>query len=80
MSLLDDLTRAEHETKTGGRWMSCSLCDLIRATEDEDTREALKAAAAGKIGIRKLYGVLHANGTGVGQKTIVRHRREEHAP
>ena len=77
MSLLDDLRRAQRETDGEA---PCGLCEYIRAILDEETRVAMSAAAGGSIGIRKLEGILQAHETGIGRRTIVRHRNERHEP
>lgn len=76
MSLLEDLERGAAET---AKVLPCPLCEYIN-TQDGATREALVAASAGTIGVRKLTAILQQHETGVGQRTIVRHRREEHTP
>lgn len=77
MSLLEDLQRGEVES---ARALPCPLCEYIRATEDEVTREALASAAAGSIGIQKLTAILFKHGTGIGRRTVERHRNERHEP
>jgi hypothetical protein len=52
----------------------------VGATEDEETREYLIAAFAGSIGINKLAAIMQRNETGVGHRTITRHRKEGHNP
>jgi hypothetical protein len=73
MGLLEDL-----EAATGP--LPCGMCDVIRATTDEDTRRALTAAAAGTIGYRRLNRILAANGQPVSDRQIRRHRQEGHQP
>lgn len=77
MSLLDDLMQGRAET---ARALPCPLCEYIRAQEDEDTRRALEGAAAGTIGLKKLAAILRQHDTGIGRRTLERHRREEHKP
>ena len=77
MSLLDDLREGERETRGEG---PCPACELVAATEDEETREYLIAAFAGSIGINKLAAIMQRNETGVGHRTITRHRKEGHNP
>lgn len=77
MSLLDDLN-AEKSAAVKGP--PCALCDLIRAEPDIHTRAALTDAAAGSLGVRALTRVLQKNQTGIGMRTVRRHRSEEHTP
>jgi hypothetical protein len=71
MTLLDDLRGATEGPQ-------CPLCVLIRDTEDEETREELSAAAAGTMGTRKLAEILRQHHTGIGRRTVIRHRNERH--
>ncbi len=75
--LLADLQDAAHERE---KRVGCPLCILIRDTADATTKQALTEAAAGTIGRDKLAKILRDNDTGVGGRTIDRHRREEHTP
>lgn len=77
MSLLDDLQAAE--AKARGE-LPCKLCDYIRAVDDDDTREALRAAGAGSIGYRALLKILVAHEAGVSERQVRRHRSEGHTP
>lgn len=76
-SLLDDLAKARRETDINA---GCPLCSYIRETEDEPTKRLLTEAAAGSIGRDKLVAILRAHETGMGRRTVERHRREEHTP
>jgi len=80
MSLLEDLREAEGALTRAGLTDTCLLCEYIRATEDEETREALTACAAGTIGRDKLAAILKRQATGIGKRTIIRHREEGHTP
>ena len=73
--LLADLERGELEANIDG---TCPLCAFIAKQEDSDTKEVLTRAAAGTIGRDKLAAILKAHGTGIGQRTIRRHRSERH--
>lgn len=73
--LLIDLLTAERES--AGE-LDCPLCVFINGLDDERTRAAMSAAAAGSIGLNKLAAVLKKHETGIGRRTIVRHRREDH--
>ena len=77
MSLLDDLNQAESETTIG---KTCSLCEYILGQEDEDTKAGLTRAAAGTIGRDKLIAILKNHETGIGHRTVTRHRTEGHTP
>ena len=77
MTLLDDLNEASGVTSKVPR---CPLCDFINAQEDPDTRAALVGAAAGTIGVQKLARIMRDHASGVGRRTIERHRTEEHTP
>ena len=75
MSLLDDLKAAERASAlTAG----CPMCIYINEVEDPETKEVLTRSAAGTIGINVLVQVL--KGSGIGNRTIKRHRDEEHTP
>lgn len=76
MSLLEQITEAE---KVSELTRGCPMCIYIREQEGE-IREALTRAAAGTIGITKLAEILRAHDTGIGNRTIARHREEEHTP
>lgn len=73
MSLLDDLKGAMPGPP-------CTLCAYIQSIEDEETKIALRDAAEGMIGRDTLAKILRAHGTGIGSRTIVRHRQEGHTP
>lgn len=75
MSLLDDLRQAEAESKGD---LPCPLCEYIEGTADDTTRSALRAAAAGTMGLRKLEAIMQKYETGIGRRTIARHRTERH--
>jgi hypothetical protein len=75
MSLLEDLQKAE---EISAKKAGCPLCILINQIDDEETKEALTRSAAGTIGVNVLTRIL--SGTGVGNRTIKRHRDEEHTP
>lgn len=75
MSLLEDLIAGKRKTD---RIQDCSLCEYIAEVPDANTKQALSEAAAGKIGLNKLAEILRVHQTGVGRRTIERHRREEH--
>lgn len=77
MSLLDDLKDAHSKSPLN---RSCPLCELIQTTEDDETREFLLRAAAGSIGRDSLCAVLRKNKTGIGHRTVERHRNERHEP
>lgn len=77
MSLLDDLRQAQEDTTIG---KTCKLCAYLRATEDDETREALIACAGGTIGERRFHAIMKAHQTGIGRDVIKRHRDEEHTP
>lgn len=72
MSLLKDLQAAVAEPE-------CPLCELINGS-DPETKAALLAAAGGSMGVNKLAGILRVNDTGIGRRTVERHRREKHDP
>lgn len=72
MSLLEDL-------KAALPGPSCTLCAYIN-DQDGELKEALTSAAAGTIGRDKLVAILKRNGTGIGRRTLERHRREGHQP
>lgn len=74
--LLADLVAAERAAQGS---TPCTLCEYIN-TQTGVTRDALIAAAAGSIGERKLVSVLKKHETGIGRRTISRHREEEHKP
>lgn len=76
MSLLEDLQRGEAEASGE---LPCTLCEYINTLSGEP-REALLAASGGTIGIRKLTAIMQRHDTGVGQRTIARHRSERHTP
>ena len=73
MSLLTDLTDAT-------RPKTCPLCAYIHALPDGATRSALAKASAGTIGIQRLSKIMQKNQTGIGRRTIERHRSEGHQP
>lgn len=75
MSLLDDINEAEAETSIG---KGCPLCEYIESIEEPETQEALRGAAAGTIGRDKLVAILAKHGTGIGRRTVERHRTEGH--
>jgi len=75
MSLLDDLKAAQAETN-GDK--PCPLCLLIDSEQDEETKQWLTGAAAGNIGRDKLVAVLAKHQTGIGKRTVTRHRQEGH--
>lgn len=75
MSMLDDLLEAE---RVSALTRGCSLCIYINSIEDPETKEALTRASAGTIGVSVLTRIL--KGTGVGNRTIQRHKDEEHTP
>ena len=77
MSLLEDLQQA---TKEAAGDLPCSLCEYIATIEDPEVKELLTEGAAGKIGIHKLGAILFSHQTGIGERTIKRHRREGHQP
>lgn len=78
MSLLEDLKAARVESNHG---RVCPLCEYIATIDDDETREALiEASAPGNIGRDKLVAVLAKNKTGIGHRTIRRHRQEGHTP
>lgn len=77
MSLMDDLMKAE-ASAVKAKGSGCGLCDVIAATEDEGTREALRTAAAGTIGTRRFSEILRAHGADVSRPHIQRHRDERH--
>lgn len=72
MSLLSDLDAAKAPP-------TCPLCDLIKDS-DHYTAAALRDAAGGTMGVRKLSLILARNDTGIGRRTVERHRREAHTP
>jgi hypothetical protein len=76
VSLLEDLRQAEVET---ARAQPCPLCEYI-GTLDGVVKSALRDAAAGTIGIKKLESIMQAHETGIGRRTIIRHRQETHQP
>jgi hypothetical protein len=76
VSLLDDL-KAGEAAAAGAR--PCPLCDLIRSSTGE-LEAALRATAGGTMGTAKLASILRANETGIGRRTVIRHRSEEHTP
>ena len=71
---LEDALRRSTKIRT------CSLCDFIRSVEDETTRRALTSAAAGTLGRDSLVNLLRKHGTGLGNRTVERHRNEGHTP
>lgn len=73
MNLLDDLRAAMPGP-------DCTLCAFIQSIEDEETKQALNVAAEGMIGRDTLAKILRSHGTGIGSRTIVRHRQEGHKP
>jgi hypothetical protein len=73
--LLTDLEQGEREANIDG---ACPLCEYIASQDDPDTKAVLTRAAAGTIGRDKLAAILKAHGTGIGQRTIRRHRSERH--
>jgi hypothetical protein len=75
-ALLDELVQAKREA-AGER--DCPACDAILSTTGI-TREALREALAGTIGVNKLPKILSRHGYTVGRRTIERHRREDHQP
>lgn len=75
MSLLDDINQAEAETSIG---KGCPLCEYIASVPDAETQEALRGAAAGTIGRDKLIAILAKHETGIGRRTVERHRTERH--
>jgi hypothetical protein len=77
MSLLDELRQAEH---VSAKRRGCPLCIYINTIEDQATKQALIDAAAGTIGTTKLAMILASHNTGVGNRSIRRHRDEEHTP
>ena len=77
MALLDDLNDALDER---AKFDGCTLCILIRKQADGTTKQALTEAAAGTIGRDKLLAILRKHNTGIGNRTVERHRREEHTP
>lgn len=77
MTMLEDLADAKRRSTID---RTCPLCELIQTTEDDETREELKAAAAGKIGRDTLVALLQKWETGIGKRTVIRHREEEHKP
>lgn len=79
MTLYDDLQQAERET-AGERARTCPLCEYIQSLDPGPTQIALMSAAAGTIGIRKLEAIMQKHETGVGRRTITRHRKEGHTP
>lgn len=83
MTLHQDLIEAA-QASAGKR--PCGLCEYIASIDDIHTFDALRDAAAGTIGIRKLEFILRKhdardnNDKPVGRRTILRHRQEEHTP
>lgn len=77
MSLLDELLTAE---VTSAKKAGCPLCMYINGIDDEETKVALTRAAAGTIGLNVLTRILSNSNTGIGNRTIKRHREEEHTP
>lgn len=78
MSLLDDI-EAEIEID-GRRAYVCSACEAVRSTKDEETKQALADAFAGKLNLRAAMRVSQKYGLGVGHQGLLRHRREGHQP
>jgi hypothetical protein len=78
MSLLEDLREADRARNLQHTGL-CPLCEYLKTIEDPETKQELIEAAAGKIGRDKLAAILRKYNTGVGQKTIRRHRTEGHA-
>lgn len=76
MGLLEDLDQAK---LAAAHITPCPLCDYIN-DQDVYTKAALKEAAGGTIGVNKLAAILRQYDTGIGRRTIERHRREEHTP
>lgn len=72
--LLSDLLRGESESR---RDRPCPMCDYIKRQTGQ-TKEALERAAAGTIGINKLAAILRDRDTGIGRRTVQRHREEGH--
>jgi hypothetical protein len=77
MTLLDDIEQAE-ETTTIGK--GCGLCEYILAQEDKETQARLRSAAGGTIGRDKMIAILKKHDTGIGRRTVERHREEGHTP
>ncbi len=75
MTLLDDIKAGEAVT-AGER--ECPLCTYIEGVVDHATADALTRAAAGTMGIKRLAAVLAKHETGIGRRTITRHRDEGH--
>lgn len=81
MGLLDELREEEaRSTLRGGRDYGCTACDAIRACEDNETREALSDALAGRLGVTAVLRLSARNGLGIGRDGVLRHRREDHRP
>jgi hypothetical protein len=77
MSLLEDIDQAVIETE---RKQDCPLCVYIRDQDDIYVKDALARAAAGRIGRDKLVAILQKLETGIGKRTVTRHRQEGHTP
>ena len=75
-NLLQDLITEEFRSKDPH---PCPLCDLIR-NSDIHTGARLRDAASGTLSERALVRVLTKNKTGIGRRTVARHRAEEHTP
>jgi len=79
MSLLDDLKTAKAETDGDVR-RQCQLCLFVQAEQDDETKQWLASAAAGSIGRDKFVAILQKHNTGIGKRTVARHRQEGHQP
>jgi hypothetical protein len=76
MSMLEDIWDEERKER-GER--ECPLCRLIKDTE-EPLKSTLHAAAAGTLSKEAFVRIMQKHETGVGRRTVERHRQEGHQP
>ena len=77
MSLLTDIEDEERKAAIGQAG-ECALCILIAEQTTEKAMNLMRDAASGKLSLRALTRVLAKNNTGIGRRTVERHRREGH--
>lgn len=75
-AMTQDIWDAERKER-GAR--ACPLCEYIAATE-EPLRSTLQAAAAGTLSSEAFVRIMQKHETGIGRRTLARHRQEGHQP